>query len=254
MGRQKSQPTSAKAQGPTALRRDAGTLFIVGTPIGFPDDLSIRARAVLGRVSIVAAETPVATHELLAHHGISATITSYGRGDEQKVAVLLDRLKAGHDVALVSDSGMPVIYDPGRRLIAAAHASGCRVTVVPGPSAVVAAAALSGYAADRLLFVGRLPQAERRLNHFFATLEREAGTTIMFIQRPALPRVLRSIHRILPNRAVTLAVNMTRTDERLYQGRAKALLEEVRTLPQDVEVTLVISGARQSSKVIRPGG
>jgi 16S rRNA (cytidine1402-2'-O)-methyltransferase len=253
MGRQKSQPTSANAQRATANSRGAGTLYIVGTAIGCPDDLSIRARTILGRVSIVAAETPAATQALLAHHEITATITSYGRGDAEKVAVLLDRLRAGHDIALVSDSGMPVIYDPGRRLIAGARASGCRVTVVPGPSAVVAAAALSGYAADRLLFVGHLPQSDRRLDQLFATLEREAGTTILFIQRPMLPRVLRSIDRILPKRAMTLAVNMTRTDERLYQGRAKALIEEIRTLPKDVEVTVALPGLRHS-KAIRRGG
>ena len=141
MARQKSQQTSRKASGSPNGRRRSGTLFIVGTPIGSPDDLTIRARAVLGQVSIVAAETPLATQALLSYHGISATITGYGRGEEEKIAVLLDRLNAGHDIALVSDCGMPVIYDPGRMLITAAQDAGYRVTVVPGPSALTAAAA-----------------------------------------------------------------------------------------------------------------
>src|SRR5690349_17087634 len=137
MGRQKSQQTSRKPAGSDIGRRAAGTLFVVGTPIGSPDDLTLRARTILGRVSVIAAETPLATQALLEHHGIAATITAY-QADEEKIAVLLDRLDRGHDIALVSDSGMPVIYDPGRLLVAAAHAAGHSVTVVPGPSALTA--------------------------------------------------------------------------------------------------------------------
>src|SRR5689334_5744591 len=144
MGRQKSQQTSCKVTGSVDGRRRIGTLFIVGMPIGSPDDLTLRARAILGQVSVVAAETPLATRALLDHHGIDATITGY-QADEEKIAVLLDRLERGYDIALVSDSGMPVIYDPGRLLIAAARAAGHPVTVVPGPSALTAAVALSGY-------------------------------------------------------------------------------------------------------------
>src|SRR5689334_24062654 len=145
MGRQKSQQTSRKVSRSKADGRHTGTLFIVGTPIGSPDDLTLRARTILAKVSIVAAETPLATRALLDHHGIAATITAYGGGHEEKIEVLLDRLEAGHDIALVSDSGMPVIYDPGRLLIAAARAAGYSVTVIPGPSALTAAAALSGF-------------------------------------------------------------------------------------------------------------
>jgi 16S rRNA (cytidine1402-2'-O)-methyltransferase len=163
MGRQKSQQTSRKAVGSAHRRSRPGTLFIVGTPIGSPEDLTLRAKTILGQVSIVAAETPAATRALLDHHGIAATITGY-QGDNEKIAVLLDRMDAGHDVALVSDSGMPVIYDPGHRLIAAARAAGHTVTLVPGPSALTAAAALSGFGADRLVFVGRLPRSGRQLD------------------------------------------------------------------------------------------
>jgi 16S rRNA (cytidine1402-2'-O)-methyltransferase len=243
MARQKSQQSSRKPSGSPNGSRRSGTLFIVGTPIGSPDDLTIRARAVLGQVSIVAAETPLATQALLSHHGISATITSYGRGEEEKIAVLLDRLKAGHEIALVSDCGMPAIYDPGRMLITAAQNAGYRVTVVPGPSAVTAAAALCGYSGDRLLFIGRLPRTTRSLDRLCMTLKREAATAIMFVHPPALLRILHSIRRVLPTRAVTLAVNMTKKDERLCQGSATSLLQAVRSLPQDADVTLVLAGA-----------
>jgi 16S rRNA (cytidine1402-2'-O)-methyltransferase len=245
MARQKSQPTSAKVHRRTAGQGDAGTLFIVGTPIGSPDDLTIRARTILGQVSIVAAENPLVTQSLLAHHGIRATVTSYERGQEDKLAVLIDRLQSGHDVALVSDAGMPVIYDPGRLLVAAAQAAQCRVTVIPGPSAVTAAAALSGYAGDRILFIGRLPRARQHLDRLFTTLKGEAGTTILFAQRPELTRALQCMQRILPHRAMTVAVNMTRDDERLWYGCAASLLKDVRGLPANVEITLALSGARE---------
>jgi 16S rRNA (cytidine1402-2'-O)-methyltransferase len=235
MARQKSQQTSRKASNSPKSRHRSGTLFIVGTPIGSQDDLTIRARAVLRQVSIVAAENPLATQALLSKHRIRNTITSYGRRDEHKIAILLNRLNAGHDIALVSDCGMPVIYDPGRLLITAARNAGYSVTVVPGASAVTAAAALSGYSGDRLIFLGRI-------------LKRESGTTIMFVHPPILPHILNSIRRVLPNRAVTLAVNMTRKDERLCQGSATSLLEIARSLRQDAELTLVLAGARE-----RPG-
>ncbi len=248
MAHQKSQQTSRKPPGSPNGRRRSGTVFIVGTPIGSPDDLTIRARAVLGQVSIVVAETPLATQALLSYHGISATITGYGRGEEEKIAVLLDRLKAGHDIALVSDCGMPAIYDPGRRFITAAQHAGYRVTVVPGPSALTAAAALSGYSGDRLLFIGRLPRTSPRLDKLCSTLKHEAATAIMFVHPPALLRILHSIRRVLPTRAVTLAVNMTKKDERLCQGSAASLLEAVRSLPQDADVTLVLAGVEERSR------
>jgi 16S rRNA (cytidine1402-2'-O)-methyltransferase len=228
MARQKSQQTSRKASNSPKSRHRSGTLFIVGTPIGSQDDLTIRARAVLRQVSIVAAENPLATQALLSKHRIRNTITSYGRRDEHKIAILLNRLNAGHDIALVSDCGMPVIYDPGRLLITAARNAG-----------------LSGYSGDRLIFLGRIPRTRPQLDQLCSTLKRESATTIMFVHPPILPHILNSIRRVLPNRAVTLAVNMTRKDERLCQGSATSLLEIARSLRQDAELTLVLAGARE---------
>ena len=254
MGRQKSQQTYHKVSGSDNNRRCTGTLFIVGTPIGSPDDLTFRARTVLGQVSIVVAETPLATRTLLDYHGIAATVTAYRQGDEQQIAVLLDRLNAGHDVALVSDSGMPVIYDPGQRLIAAARTSGHRVTVVPGPSALTAAAALSGDSADRLLFIGRLPRSAHHLDRFFSTLTDEIGPTLMFAPAFALPRILESIRRILPHRRVTLVVDMTKPGENVYQGRADTLLGQADRFSKDSEITLVLSGVGKGRRRITAAG
>ncbi|HSF69385.1 MAG TPA: SAM-dependent methyltransferase [Nitrospira sp.] len=254
MGHQKSQQTSPKLSGRQQSSLQRGTLFIVGTPIGSLDDLTIRARTVLGEVSLVVAETPLATRALLDFHGITTVITGYGGGDEDKIAILLDRLNGGHNLALVSDSGMPVIYDPGRLLIAAARASGHRVTVVPGPSAVTAAAALSGESADRLLFVGRLPRSVPQLDRFFKTLRGEAGTTVMFAPCSALPRILERIRHVLPNRTVTLAINMTTPYEQLCRGDAGTLLAQAKSFSKDSEMTLVLSGARKGRTPVTAAG
>jgi 16S rRNA (cytidine1402-2'-O)-methyltransferase len=248
MGRQRSQQTYHNASGSHNNRPRSGTLFIVGLPIGCPEDLTLRARRVLGEVSIVVAEAPLAARALLDYHGIAATITGYGRGEPDRIAIFLDRLKAGHDIALVSDSGMPVIYDPGRLLIAAARASEYQITVVPGPSALTAATALSGASGDRLLFVGQLPRPAQRLDRLFSTLIHERGTTVMFASASSLPRILRRISHILPERRITLAVNMTTPDERVYQGVASDLLARAQDVPQDAEVTLVLSGAEKKRK------
>lgn len=248
MRRQKSQQTYRNASGSEKSRRSAGTLFIIGMPIGSPDDLTLRARTILGQVSIVVAETPLVTRMLLDYHGISATVTGYEGGSREKIAILLDRLNAGHDIALVSDSGMPVIYDPGQLLIAAARASGHSVTVVPGPSALTAAAALSGVSADRLLFVGKLPRSIQQLDRFLAGLTHETGTTVMYAASSALPRLLERMRRIMPGRTVTLAVNMTHPDERVCQGNPSSLLEHVSSLSKDSEVTLVLTGVKKRRK------
>ena len=253
MGRQKSQQTS-RERSVTDERRAGGTLFVVGTPLGCPDDLTLRARMVLDRVSIVVAETPLVTRTLLDHHGIGATVTGYARGDQEKIAILLDRLNAGHDIALVSDSGMPVIYDPGRLLITAARAAGHAVTVIPGPSALTAAAALSGESGDRLLFLGRLPRSGQQLDRLLTSLRREAATIVMFALPSALPRLLKRMDRILADRRVTLAVNITGPDERVYQGQAGGLLEQLASLTSDSEVTLVLSGAPKGRRQSTDGG
>ncbi|HET8721657.1 MAG TPA: SAM-dependent methyltransferase [Nitrospira sp.] len=253
MGRQKSKQTSRDTP-VSEHRRGAGTLFVVGTPIGCPDDLTLRARMVLDRVSIIVAETPLVTRTLLDHHGIPTSVTSYAQGDEEKIAILLDRLNAGHDLALVCDSGMPVIYDPGRLLIAAARAAGHAVTVIPGASALTTAAALSGESADRLLFVGRLPSSAQQLDRLLKSLRREVATVVMFALPEALPRILTRIDRILADRRVTLAVNLTRPDERLSQGRAGVLLDQLAFLAADSEVTLVLSGALKGRRKLTGGG
>jgi 16S rRNA (cytidine1402-2'-O)-methyltransferase len=232
-----------------------GKLFIVGTPIGSPDDLTIRALTILKLVRIIVAETPLVTQALLDHHGIGSTITSYGPvNHDEKIDVLLHHLQQGHDIALVSDSGMPVVYDPGRMLIAAAQQAGYPVMVVPGPSALTAAVALSGYSGDRIAFEGRLPRTSRLVRKFLESFRHRHETLVMFTPSRRCPLLLRSLMRVLPNRQVTIAIDMTKTSERLYQGTPASLLKQIRSLPKNTETTVVVEGKTRNEFVAKRKG
>lgn len=241
----RSQPKPGKEHRFPEPRRRPGTLYVVGTPIGHPDDITVRALKVLKQVPIVAAETPLVTRAFLAHHGVHTTVTRYDpRNHEEKIAVLLHQLRSGYDVALVSDSGMPVIYDPGRLLILAAHKAGLPVTVIPGPSAFTAATALSGFSGDRMLFEGKAPKATRHLLKLVGRFKREPGTAVLFVLPDSLTAVLDNLARHLPTRKLALAVNLTRQTEALYRGTPRALMKKLTAIPADAEITMVIEGRK----------
>src|ERR1041384_1880332 len=122
MAREWSQPNDPRAESQTTMAHLPGILYVVSTPIGHPADITLRALAILRHVTIIASEDPRVTQTLLAHHGITATVTSYGPlNRHEKMLVLLHRLTQGQDIALVSDNGTPVIYDPGSLVVAGAH-------------------------------------------------------------------------------------------------------------------------------------
>ncbi|BFU97158.1 MAG: putative Methyltransferase [Nitrospira sp.] len=252
-----SQPRSTRTKLAQTPPRP-GTLYVVGTPIGDPDDITIRALRILRTVPIIAAEDPRSTQALLAYHGItggiSGTVTSYGPGNlEEKISLLLDRLWSGEDVALVSDSGMPVIQDPGSRLIAAARQAEIPVTSVPGPSALTAAAALSGFSADCLVFEGHPPRSRQRLRSFLRQRCGDRSTAIFFVEERAVTAILETLAAVLPTRMIVLAQNLTMEDERIQRGTAPSLLKlrvRLRKEGGGTKTTVVVAGAmtaKQSS-------
>ncbi len=246
-----SQPKSGRAGRSSAPRR-SGTLYVVGTPIGNPDDMTIRGLRILKTVPIIAAEDPRSTQELLAYHGISddiaATVTSYGpRNLDEKIALLLRRLESGQDVALVADAGMPVIHDPGCRLIAAARQAEVPVTSIPGPSALTAAAALSGFPADRIVFEGHPPRSRRQLTSFLYRRCMDRSTSVFFVEERAVRPMLETLSAVFPARMIVLARNLTMKDEWIQRGTAPSLLRLAVALPrgrQDgLKTTIVVAGA-----------
>jgi 16S rRNA (cytidine1402-2'-O)-methyltransferase len=248
MEREGSQPNDRGARSQTTTSDLPGTLYVVSTPIGHPDDITLRALAILRRVTIIASEDPPMTQTLLAHHGITATVTSYGPlNRHEKMLVLLHRLTLGQDIALVSDNGTPVIYDPGSLLVAAAHHARIPVMAIPGPSVLTAAAAISGFSGDAIVFEGHLPSTNRRLTQYLSQLRHERKTLIFYLNPIALSGLLRIMTKIFPTRQTVIALNLTTNKEALSRGKPSELLDQLGPVAKDSAVTVVIEGYQVGS-------
>jgi 16S rRNA (cytidine1402-2'-O)-methyltransferase len=249
MARDGSQPNDHEMKSQTATSAPRGILYVVSTPIGHPNDITLRALTVLRQATIVASEDPRATQALLAHHGIATTITSYGSANRhEKMLILLDRLMEGEDIALVSDNGTPVIYDPGCLFVAAAHRAGIPVKTVPGPSTITAATAISGFPGDAILFDGHLPSANHRLTQHLVTLRKEPRTLVFYVERKTLGRLLKTLAQVLPTRQMAIATDLTTDKERVSRGQAHELLDQIGSIPKESAVTVVIEGHRVDSR------
>ena len=243
MARDGSQPNDHGVEGRTTLPSPPGTLYVVSTPIGHPDDITLRALATLRRVTVIASEDPRVTQALLAHHGITATVTSYGPFNRhEKVLLLLHRLTQGQDVVLVSDNGTPVIYDPGSLFVAAAHQAGIPVKAIPGPSAMTASAAISGFSGDAIIFDGHLPSNSHRLAQYLSPLRKERRTLVFYVGPRALTGLLKTMVQILPTRQIAIAMNLTTHEETLSRGTPGELLDQIGPVPKGSTVTVVIEG------------
>jgi 16S rRNA (cytidine1402-2'-O)-methyltransferase len=254
MARDGSQPNDHGVGGRTTTSRPPGTLYVISTPIGHPDDITLRALATLRRVAVIASEDPRVTQALLAYHGITATVTSYGPlNRHEKMLVLLHRLTQGEDVALVSDNGTPVIYDPGSLFVAAAHRAGIPVKAIPGPSTMTAATAISGFSGDAIIFEGHLPSTSRRLAQYLSQLRKERRTLVFCVAPLALTRLLDILTQILPTRQIAIAMDLTTHNEILFRGRPGELLDQIGPVPKDSAVTVVIEGYRVGSQKKKRG-
>jgi 16S rRNA (cytidine1402-2'-O)-methyltransferase len=228
----------------------AGRLYLVPTPIGNPNDLSPRARDVLARVGVVAAEDTRHYATLARAHGLSARSLSYHDHNEAaRVPQLIDRLRAGEDVALVTDAGTPLITDPGFSLVEAAVAAGLEVVSLPGPSAVTTALAASGLPPVPFRFVGFPPRTAARRRAFFAGLAADPATLVAFESPHRLRDTLRDAREALGDRRICLARNLTKPHERYQRG----LLSEVEAALAAEEVvrgetTLVVAGAPREAE------
>ena len=222
----------------------SGRLFLVGTPIGNLGDLTDRARDTLAAADLVAAEDTRRTGKLLAHLGIKARMVSLFEGNERERSErLLEELRGGGQVALVSDAGMPSVSDPGFRLVRACAEEGIDVTVVPGPSAVTAALAISGLPMDRWVFEGFLPRraAERRSR--LRELATDRRTVVLFESPRRLVATLREMLEELGDRGVAVARELTKLHEQVVRGRVSEVLEAFADADPRGEVVVVLEGA-----------
>lgn len=222
----------------------AGHLYVVGTPIGNLADLSERARETLGSVDLVAAEDTRRTGRLLAHLGVKVRMLSLFEGNErQRIDELLDRLREGEQVALVSDAGMPAISDPGFRLLRAAVDVGVEISVVPGPSAVTAALVVSGLPTDRWVFEGFLPRRPSERRERLRALAHDPRTVVLFESPLRVITLLRDVLVELGDRRAAVARELTKLHEEVVRGRISEVLAALLDSEPRGELVVVIEGA-----------
>jgi 16S rRNA (cytidine1402-2'-O)-methyltransferase len=220
-------------------------LFIVGSPIGNLNDITFRAISVLKEVTLVAAEDTRRTSILLKHFEISKPLVSFHEHNEaRRTSELVEKMRAGEKLALITDAGMPSISDPGYRIVRACIENEIRVEVIPGPSAVLTALVGSGLPTDKFYFGGFLPvksgQRERELG---AALAR--GVTSVYFESPH--RIIRSLEVIAkadPTRAICVARELTKHFEEYRRGEASSVLAHYAAHPPKGEITLLIGGTR----------
>lgn len=220
-----------------------GTLYLVGTPIGNLEDITLRALRILEQVTLIAAEDTRRARILTQRYEIETPITSYFEGNKiAKLETVLSALDTG-DVALISEAGMPGLSDPGYELVHAAIERGYPVTSVPGPSAPVTALVISGLPSDSFLYLGFLPRRQRDRRKLLAEVTQEWRTLVAFEAPHRLRKSLADIEAVLGDRPLAVCRELTKLYEEVWRGtvtEARAHFDEVE--PRG-EFTLVIGGA-----------
>lgn len=206
-----------------------GTLYLVATPIGNLEDITLRAIRTLSECDLVAAEDTRRTGQLLKHLGISKPMLSYFQFNEaRRSEQILNRLRQGGKIALVTDAGSPGISDPGERVVRAAVEAGLRVESVPGPSAMVVALTASGLPADEFHFVGFLPHKSGQRRTRLQGLGEISGTLIIYESPYRIEKLLQELLDIFPARQIVLARELTKKFEEFLRGSPEQLLETIR--------------------------
>lgn len=221
-----------------------GTLYVVSTPIGNLEDVTLRALRVLAEVALIAAEDTRTTRRLLDHHGIRTPLLSYTDHNKRtRIPALLEHL-ATADLALVSEAGTPAISDPGADLVAAAIAAGCPVVPVPGASAVLAALVAAGLDTRRFLYLGFLPRTSGERRRLFVSVAALPYTLIAFESPHRVRAALADALTSLGDRRVAVARELTKLHEEVFRGSLSEAIAHF-TAPRG-EFTLVIEGAAAS--------
>lgn len=231
-------------------------LYVVATPIGHLEDITLRALRVLRDVNLIAAEDTRHTRKLLSRYDIGTPVTSYHEGNERaKAGVLARRLEAGEDIALVSDAGTPMISDPGYHLIQAAAEVGVGVAPVPGVSAATAALSVCGLATDRFVFQGFLPARQGRRREVLRQLADDDRTMVLYEAPHRIREALRDMHDVLGDRDAMVGRELTKVHEELLRGTLSELAERFDDAAVKGEFVVVIAGRSErpvvSEEVLR---
>jgi 16S rRNA (cytidine1402-2'-O)-methyltransferase len=206
-----------------------GTLYLVATPIGNLEDITLRALRTLKECDLIAAEDTRHTGALLKRFGISKPLLSYFQFNEaRRSEEILQRLARGEKIALVTDAGSPGISDPGERVVKAARAAGFRVESVPGPSALVAALTPSGLPTDEFHFIGFLPHKSGQRRNKLESLKTVPGTLALYESPYRIEKLLGELAEVFPERQVVLARELTKKFEEFLHGTPRELTERLK--------------------------
>jgi 16S rRNA (cytidine1402-2'-O)-methyltransferase len=225
----------------------AGTLYVVATPLGNLQDLTLRAADVLRRVDVVAAEDTRHTRPLLTHLGAAPQMLSFhAHSDERRVESLLEILHGGRSVALVTDAGTPAISDPGFELVAAARAAGIDVVPIPGPSAVATLLSAAGLPADRYLFLGFVPRKGAERSRLLARAAQEEWSVVFFEAPNRAVALLEDLAEAAgPGRRVTVGRELTKLHEEIVSGTLADIAGYYTKSEPRGEFTVVLEGTGQ---------
>lgn len=230
---------------------ELGKLYLVGTPIGNLEDITLRAIRTLQTVDLIAAEDTRRTGKLLQHLQITTPQISYHEhSHNSRIEELLARLQQGDNLALVTDAGMPSISDPGVKLVQAAIAQGVIVIPIPGGTAVISALAASGLSTDRFVFEGFLPQKERELLTRLEFLQTETRTIVLYEAPHRLLKTLKDLATVLEStRRIVLARELTKIHEEFWRGTIEEAIAFYEQRQPKGEYTLVLQGAPETELI-----
>jgi 16S rRNA (cytidine1402-2'-O)-methyltransferase len=232
-------------------RDTTGTLYVVATPIGNLEDITYRAVRILKQVDLVAAEDTRHSRKLFAHFGIHKPLVSYhDHNEQQRQEELLLRLRAGENIALISDAGTPCIADPGYRLIASCHAAGITVVPIPGPSAIITALSAAGVSTERFAFEGYLPQRTKARGDLLRQLNGEQRTLVFYEAPHRLAATLADLVEIMgAERPLVVARELTKLYEEFFRGTAAEALTRFTQEPARGELVLMIPPSSQGPQM-----
>jgi 16S rRNA (cytidine1402-2'-O)-methyltransferase len=235
------KPETSIANAPPLL---PATLYLVATPIGNLEDITLRALRVLKECDVIAAEDTRHSGNLLRHFGIFKPMLSYFQFNEAKRSEeILERLGRGQKIALVTDAGTPGISDPGARVVHAALAAGYRVESVPGPCALVAALAASGLPSDEFHFVGFLPHKSGQRRNRLTALQAVPGTLVLYESPYRVTKLLGELADLYTDRIVVLARELTKKFEEIQSGKPAELLARMEKLKPRGEFVVLVAAA-----------
>ena len=229
----------------------SGTLYVVATPIGHRDDITVRALKVLSLVDQIAAEDTRKTRRFLDRHGIKASFISYHEHNErERTPQIINKLQAGRSIALVSNAGTPTVSDPGYRLITSAIQNGVNIVPVPGVSATTAAVSVAGMPTDTFTFAGFLPKKKGKRLRLLEQLAQEQRTLIIYESPKRILMLLNDIIDIMGDRYGVMAREMTKHHEEFLRGRLSEIRISLEARPEiKGEITLLVAGGEEDGSV-----